>query len=88
MLPTDPVEAAVTRIWAEELGLDEVALTDDFFDLGGVSLQVITVIRRTRTELGFKVPTRTLYEAPRLGEFVERVHAAMATAHAQVAPPR
>lgn len=84
----DPFWAAVAQIWIEELSLDEVAPDDDFFDLGGISLQVITVIRRMRTEVGIKVPARTLYEAPRLGDFVERARAEMAAADAQMASPK
>ncbi|MEV0455739.1 phosphopantetheine-binding protein [Catellatospora methionotrophica] len=82
------IEATIARIWAEELDLDEVALTDDFFDLGGVSLQVIKVIRRTRAELGVEIPTRALYDASRLGEFVEYARAEIATRDADVDAPR
>jgi amino acid adenylation domain-containing protein len=71
----DTVEAAVARIWAEELGLAEVGPTDDFFSLGGHSLMVGTVVRRTRAELGVDIRVRALFEAPRLADFIERVRA-------------
>ncbi|GAA2356935.1 hypothetical protein Cme02nite_50380 [Catellatospora methionotrophica] len=76
--PVDACHTAVARIWAEVLDLDEVAPGDDFFDLGGVSLQVITVIRRTRAELGVQLRTQTLFDASRLGDFVACVRAAEA----------
>ncbi|WP_189980206.1 non-ribosomal peptide synthetase, partial [Streptomyces capoamus] len=72
---SDSLQAAVAGIWAEELGVAEVALDDDFFDLGGHSLMVAKVIRRTRTELGAQIGARALFEAPRLADFVERVRA-------------
>ncbi|MEI5097688.1 non-ribosomal peptide synthetase [Streptomyces sp. PmtG] len=71
----DSLQAAVAGIWAEALGVPEVGPQDDFFDLGGHSLLVANVIRRTRKELGAVVGARALFEAPRLADFVERVRA-------------
>ncbi|MFE9928533.1 amino acid adenylation domain-containing protein [Streptomyces sp. NPDC005533] len=75
----DSLQAVVAGIWAEELGIAEVGLGDDFFDLGGHSLLVSKVIRRTRTEIGAQIGARALFEAPRLADFVERVRAQAAT---------
>lgn len=81
----DSLQAAVAAIWAEELGVSEVGLGDDFFDLGGHSLLVAKVIRRTRTETGAQVGARALFEAPRLADFVERVRAQAASSVGAVA---
>ncbi|MFD5426301.1 non-ribosomal peptide synthetase [Streptomyces sp. NPDC127084] len=69
------LQSAVAGIWAEELGFPGVGPQDDFFDLGGHSLMVAKVIRRTREEIGVRVGARALFEAPRLADFVERVRA-------------
>jgi amino acid adenylation domain-containing protein len=82
---SDSLQAAVAGIWAEELGVAEVGLGDDFFDLGGHSLMVAKVIRRTRTEIGAQVGARALFEAPRLADFVERVRTQAATSVGAVA---
>lgn len=82
---SDALHAAVAGIWAEELGVAEVGLGDDFFDLGGHSLMVAKVIRRTRTEIGAQIGARALFEAPRLADFVERVRAQAATSLSAVA---
>ncbi|MEU3662040.1 non-ribosomal peptide synthetase [Streptomyces sp. NPDC032940] len=71
----DSLQAAVAAIWADELGVPDVGLGDDFFDLGGHSLLVAKVIRRTRREIGAEIGARALFQAPRLGDFVERVRA-------------
>ncbi len=73
--PGDSLQAAVAGIWADELGVAEIGLGDDFFDLGGHSLLVANVIRRTRKEIGAEVGARALFQAPRFGDFVERVRA-------------
>ncbi|MFJ8313845.1 MULTISPECIES: amino acid adenylation domain-containing protein [unclassified Streptomyces] len=69
------LEATVAGIWAEELGVAEVGLGDDFFALGGHSLMVMKVMSRTRKAVGAEVPVLALFEAPRLADFVERVRA-------------
>ncbi|MCF8466940.1 MAG: LLM class flavin-dependent oxidoreductase [Sneathiella sp.] len=41
-------EASIAKIWCEALGLAEVGVTDNFFDLGGHSLLVVQVQRRLK----------------------------------------
>ncbi|MCR9212906.1 MAG: LLM class flavin-dependent oxidoreductase [Proteobacteria bacterium] len=41
-------EAAISKIWCEALGMSEVGVTDNFFDLGGHSLLVVQVQRRLK----------------------------------------
>ncbi|QUI35310.1 non-ribosomal peptide synthetase [Streptomyces alfalfae] len=52
--PRTPAEEAVTRAWAEVLGLapDAFGPDDNFFGLGGNSLLVLTVVARLRGLLG------------------------------------
>jgi amino acid adenylation domain-containing protein len=69
----DPYTEAVARIWAEELEIGGVEATDDFFALGGHSLLVVSVVRRTRAELGVDIGARALIEAPRFADFVARI---------------
>ncbi|WP_223659923.1 non-ribosomal peptide synthetase [Streptomyces angustmyceticus] len=46
--PSTPVEEAITRVWAEVLGLDRVGVHDNFFGLGGDSILTIQVISRAK----------------------------------------
>ncbi|WP_124720844.1 non-ribosomal peptide synthetase, partial [Streptomyces sp. ADI95-17] len=62
--PRTPTQRAVTGIWAELLGVDEVGADDDFFELGGHSLLAVRVASRLRRDLGVDVPYRTLFDAP------------------------
>jgi len=58
-------EAAMCRIFAEELGVDAVGPHDDFFDLGGHSLMAMRLVRRIRREPGCAgLKIATLMAAP------------------------
>ncbi|CAL9585075.1 Chondramide synthase cmdD [Streptomyces sp. enrichment culture] len=46
--PTTPTEQALAELWAEILGVDEVGVHTDFFQLGGDSIHTIQVVARAR----------------------------------------
>jgi acyl-coenzyme A synthetase/AMP-(fatty) acid ligase/thioesterase domain-containing protein len=69
-------EELVGALWADVLGVDRVALTDDFFSLGGDSLAVETLLGRVTGELDVPPDVATsglLAQAPTLGEFAARL---------------
>ncbi|MFN7920290.1 MAG: AMP-binding protein [Bryobacteraceae bacterium] len=49
--PETATEREIARVWREVLDLDEIGIDDDFFDLGGTSLDVARVV----AELGIDV---------------------------------
>ncbi|MEW1751737.1 amino acid adenylation domain-containing protein [Streptomyces angustmyceticus] len=62
--PLPPHTAAVRRVWAEVLGLDDVSPYDDFFGLGGQSLTAVRAVARLRAELGVPVDARSVFAHP------------------------
>ncbi|MGH3656515.1 MAG: non-ribosomal peptide synthetase, partial [Micromonosporaceae bacterium] len=58
----DPVAEAVSRIWCEVLGLEQVGLDEDLFDLGGHSLTITQIAARIRDRLGADVPLHVFYD--------------------------
>ncbi|QSQ26365.1 myxochelin non-ribosomal peptide synthetase MxcG [Pyxidicoccus parkwayensis] len=58
------LEQMVLRIWSQVLGVSGVSARDDFFDLGGQSLQSIQVANRLSVELGREVPVATVFRHP------------------------
>lgn len=71
--PRDEAEEAVTRIWCEVLGIEDVSIHDDFFDLGGHSLSGVQIMGRVKKMFGLEVPVKILFEAPTVAEFVDRL---------------
>ena len=46
--PRDPLEETLARVWADVLELERVGIHDNFFDLGGHSLQSVQLVSATR----------------------------------------
>src|SRR5215217_2763413 len=66
--PESALETAVSRIWAEVLGVGMVSATANFFDLGGHSLLATQVITRMREVTRLHLPLRALFDRPVLRE--------------------
>ncbi len=66
--PRDPTEQRLVGIWQDLLGIAQVGIHDNFFDLGGNSLAGLELISRVRKALSLDdLPTYVLYEAPSVG---------------------
>ncbi len=59
--PGNEMEAAVARVWQKILELDDVSVHDNFFDLGGNSLDLVKVSHCLGEELGMPVPVMDLF---------------------------
>jgi phthiocerol/phenolphthiocerol synthesis type-I polyketide synthase E len=62
--PRNELEEAITRVWAEALGMDQISVTDDFFDLGGDSLIAARTMSLVRERTGVQVPMRGFFANP------------------------
>ncbi|GAA3892966.1 hypothetical protein GCM10023084_52240 [Streptomyces lacrimifluminis] len=61
--PRDASEELVAGVWAELLGRERVGAHDDFFALGGTSLQLTRLAARLRAASGEKISLRGLFAA-------------------------
>lgn len=69
-IPAD-YERILTEIWKQTLGLEQVSLTDNFFDLGGNSLTALQLISRIRKKLQVQLPAVAIFEMPTISTMVE-----------------
>lgn len=58
------VERALTQLWASALGVPEIGLDEDFFALGGSSVQAFAVATALSDRLGVELPVDVLFSVP------------------------
>ncbi len=75
--PLPPTTELLAALWAEVLGVERIAATDDFFARGGHSLLVTQLASRIRRTFGVEVPLAELFAAPRLAAQAQCVAAAL-----------
>ena len=64
----DEVELQLVRIWEKILGIQPIGVVDNFFDLGGHSLQAIRMFVEVERVFGRSVPLATLFQAGTIEE--------------------
>ncbi len=62
--PVDELEEKIAACWSSVTGFDRVGSMDDFFALGGTSLQAAEIFSKLGADLGISLPLSTLYRAP------------------------
>ncbi|EDY82064.1 AMP-binding enzyme domain protein [Verrucomicrobiia bacterium DG1235] len=62
--PTTPTERKLVEIWKEALDIERVSTNDNFFDLGGTSLQAIRIFSKIRTAFEASLSSSRLLQAP------------------------
>lgn len=71
--PENDVETRLAKIYQELLGIDQVGVYDDFFELGGDSLKAVNFGSRIQKELNTEVPITEFFNRPNikmLSEFI------------------
>ncbi|MGV9614853.1 non-ribosomal peptide synthase/polyketide synthase, partial [Nocardia xishanensis] len=71
--PVDAAQRLVATVFAEVLLVERAGLDDDFFALGGSSLDATQVTARTGERIGARIPVRTLFEASTVEGFAAAV---------------
>ena len=66
--PETDTQKRLAEIWIEVLGIQEIGIEDNFFEMGGHSLLATGVLSRIRSQFGVSVPLRTIFETPTIRE--------------------
>ncbi|MBX3596784.1 MAG: amino acid adenylation domain-containing protein [Rhizobiaceae bacterium] len=83
----DPLTAQLAAIWGDILGISGVAPEDDFFALGGHSLNAVRMLARVRKEFAVSLPLGKLFEAPHLDKFAALIGAQATPSKVQTNEP-
>jgi len=83
--PGTELERRLAQIWCNVLGVAEVGLEDNFFDLGGDSIRSIQIVTRAR-QSGIELSTRQIFAAPTLAALAALATLAQGAGDAPVSP--
>jgi fengycin family lipopeptide synthetase D len=67
--PRDEMEQAVADIWQDVLELDQVGIEDNFFEIGGTSLELLKVNRLFNERFNRDIQVVTLFSYPNIKAF-------------------
>src|SRR5215204_983386 len=79
------VEAMLSELWRDVLGVEHVGIHDDFFDLGGDSIKGVIFIDRLQERLGEIVHVVNIFNAPTIASFARYIEEQHPNAVARIA---
>ncbi|HEY0730622.1 MAG TPA: phosphopantetheine-binding protein, partial [Pyrinomonadaceae bacterium] len=62
--PRTSIEQSLAAIWSDLLGVPQIGIHDNFFDLGGHSLLTTQLISRVREQFNVDLPLRQVFQQP------------------------
>ncbi|MEM7475717.1 MAG: amino acid adenylation domain-containing protein [Planctomycetota bacterium] len=71
--PTTELESFLCRQWQEILAVSEVGIQQNFFDLGGSSLQAALLTTSLSEKLGVDIPTSLLFDLADIQQIASRI---------------
>jgi amino acid adenylation domain-containing protein/non-ribosomal peptide synthase protein (TIGR01720 family) len=86
-LPRTPTEEILSSIWAEVLGIEQVDVEGNFFEMGGHSLLATQLVSRVRRAFELSVPLRSLFDWPTVHSLAAYIDKEMQAGRGLDAPP-
>jgi acyl carrier protein len=71
--PKTEVERRIADIWQEVLGVEQVGLHDNFYDLGGHSLMGMQLLSRLREAFPLDISVSDFFDALTIEELAKRI---------------
>lgn len=66
--PDSPSEQLIANIWSQMLGLKNISVHDNFFEIGGYSLIAVKVMLAIEKETNKRLPLSSLFENPTIAK--------------------
>lgn len=73
LAPSTELEETLAAIWQDVLGLNQIGVLDDFFDLGGHSLKAIELLSKIHKTCGVEIPLQILFNAPTIRALAHQI---------------
>ena len=71
--PKDELESLLLSIWQDVLATEKISVTDDFFDIGGNSLQALALIHKLKLK-GYETSIANIFEKRNIREIAEQLN--------------
>ncbi|HVO75198.1 MAG TPA: amino acid adenylation domain-containing protein, partial [Ignavibacteriaceae bacterium] len=71
--PQDEIDSSIQRIYSDVLKKDDISLEDNFFEIGGHSLNAVRVISRIQKEFGVNLALKEIFYNPVLNDIALKV---------------
>jgi len=86
--PASETEIRISKIWQELLGIGQIGIYDNFFEMGGNSLMATQLLSRLRQVFGMAIPLETVFDNSTIGQLAKALTAykRAATAREQTPP--
>ena len=85
--PRTPTEELLLEIWRQVLSIEQPALDEPFFDVGGHSLLAVQLISRVRGAFRVELPLHALFDDPTVIALAKKIETAKRADRGLVAPP-
>ncbi len=73
IMPRNKVESVLQCIWKEVLGREQIGVTDNFFHLGGHSLQVMILFSKIKEIFEVDHSFRSIFDFPTIAQFADQM---------------
>ncbi|MCU0288096.1 MAG: amino acid adenylation domain-containing protein, partial [Acidobacteria bacterium] len=82
--PSTDTEKKIAEIWQDQLGIDRIGSSDDFFELGGDSLKATVMITKIHKKLNVKVTLADMFKGPTIRELARVIIQSDTEKYAQI----
>ena len=77
--PRDRTEQTIAEIWQQTLGIEQIGIEDDFFELGGDSLIAVQVINKLRETFQTELPIEAILNTGTIAKLYESIQATISS---------
>jgi acyl carrier protein len=84
--PRNESEQTLARIWKEFLGLEQVGIHDDFFEMGGDSLKVVTITSKIHKALEVDIPLAEFFNNSTIRGLTGYIHGSGTVGYSSIEP--
>ena len=82
-LPRTEVERTIAQVWSEILGLSQIGMQENFFELGGTSLKAVQVASQLKNALNMELSAIAIFESNTIEELAQHVNGSNGSQHLQ-----